>query len=92
MAKYKKYDWPVLIAAFEKSGLTQIQFCEMNNLNPRYFSQCRKRLTQHKNSFVKVTVESPRPIGVIVEYGQCRIHCGAQATATEIAQLVRALA
>ena len=47
MTIYRKYNWPELIEAFEKSGLTQTEFSQQNNINLRYFNQ---RLNKHRQA------------------------------------------
>ena len=38
-----KYNWPALIAAHAKSGLTQAAFCRREGIDPRYFSLQKTR-------------------------------------------------
>ncbi|MCH9665925.1 MAG: hypothetical protein K0U41_08805 [Gammaproteobacteria bacterium] len=92
MAKYRKYDWPALIAKFEESGQTQTVFCQEHDLNPKYFSQRLKRCMQERNGLAKVEVTLPLANGIVIEYGQCRIHCAPQMTTPDIVHLVQALA
>ncbi len=56
MTKQRKYDWPKLIEAFNQSGLTQTQFCEENNLNPKYFSLKRSKLLSSDRPAFEKTV------------------------------------
>lgn len=93
MAKYRKYDWPSLLKAFEQSDLTQTAFCQEHNLNPKYFSQRLKRFAQERHGLTQVEVAKPESLvsGMTIDYGRCRIHCSPGATAGDIAQLVRSL-
>ncbi len=84
MKHYRKYDWPALFLAFEKSGLNQTQFCLEQNLNPKYFSQKRKaELREPSSSFTKLMIQ-PQPDlsnaldqpgqGWRIQVGRCHIY------------------
>ena len=92
MAKYRKYDWPTLIAEFKESGLTQSAFCEARALNPKYFNQRFKAITQAQSGFTKASLQAPALGGMVIEYGRCRIHCSPQASALDVVQLIKGLA
>jgi len=95
MRKYRKYNWPVIIKEFEQSGLTQLQYCENKEINPRYFSQRRsKYLATEQSGFTKVEVSSSSvpSKGLIIEVGRCRIQCPSSMSAQALATLVHSLA
>ena len=78
MKKYRKYNWPELVQAFESSGLTQTAFCEQQDLNPKYFSQKRSELLGLKRpAFDKVDVNrlEPPTTDLTIQVGRCHIHC-----------------
>ncbi len=78
MTKQRKYDWPKLIEALNQSGLIQTQFCEENNLNPKYFSLKRsKLLSSDRPAFEKAVIETPpeSPVSLTIQVGRCKIHC-----------------
>ena len=93
MSTYRKYDWPRLFKAFEESQLTQTAFCQEHNLNPKYFSQRQKRFVQECHGLTKVEIAKPESLvsNMMIEYGQCRIHCSAGTAVKEITQLLRSL-
>ena len=91
MQSYRKYDWPVLLEEFERSGLTQAQFCLNKDINPKYFSQKRKAAKAPKNTgFTQVQVQAPSDI--ILEVGRCKIHCPQPLSLAAIVELVHRLA
>ena len=91
MKSYRKYNWPALLEEFERSGLTQAQFCLDKNINPKYFSQKRKAATAStQTSFTQVTVETPK--GMTLEVGRCKIHCTDTLSLAAIVELVHRLA
>lgn len=95
MTTYRKYNWQEYFKEFEKSNLSQAEFCKQNDLNPKYFSQ---KLTQHKASnntaFAKVSITSEAPSipGLIVEVGSCKVHCPASMPIPSFVSLVKSLA
>lgn len=93
MAKYRKYDWPALLEAFEQSGLTQTQFCKERDLNPRYFSfQRSKRHSVPESGFAKVEVVHNLSGEFRLQIGRCQIFCPAQMPLQSLTTLVHALA
>ena len=76
--KNRKYNWPELLQAFEDSGLTQTQFCNEQNINPKYFSLKRSKMMMGKtNNFVQVEVEKSQPssLNLTIQVGRCKILC-----------------
>lgn len=76
--KPRKYNWPELLKMFDKSGLTQTEFCEQQSINPKYFSLKRSKLLKSdSNAFEKVEVQKPvsSPINLTIQVGRCKIEC-----------------
>lgn len=94
MKKYRKYNWPELVQAFESSGLTQAAFCEQHDLNPKYFSQKRSELLGLKRAaFDKVDVNKLEPTTELtIQVGRCHIHCPESMPIESLALLVHHLA
>ena len=94
MRQYRKYHWPDIFSAFEQSGLTQADFCKQHNINPKYFSLKWARYKREKSGFTPVVVESTQFVthGVVLEVGQCKIHCPATMSTESLATLIRSLA
>lgn len=98
MSKRRRYNWPQLLADFEQSGLSQVEFCKQRDLNATYFSH---KLAKHKASqapaesaFTRIAVTSV-PVStseLIVEVGQCKIHCPKALPMQSLVSLVKALA
>ena len=93
MAKYRKHNWQEYFKAFERADLTQTEFCKQHDLNPKYFSQ---KLAQHKagsTAFAKVSIESKEPIvtGLIIEVGNCKVHCPISMPIPSFVTLVKSL-
>ena len=95
MSKHRRYNWSQLFAEFEQSGLPQIEFCKLHDINPKYFSL---KLSKHKNKesggFIQVEVKPEKPTahGLTLEVGNCRIHCPATMPIQSFASLVKFLA
>lgn len=101
MATKRKHNWPDLFDAFEQSGLTQTEFSQQHNINPKYFN---RRLNQHRqtahkpNRFSRVTVAPPSPASaadadaIVIEHGRCTIRYPSTSNVAAIAELVRLLA
>ena len=92
----KKYNWPQLIADFEASDLNQTAFCQLHEINPKYFN---RKLTDHRSKtagFCRVippAASNTKPeTGLILEVGQCKIHCPDAMPIESFAFLVRSLA
>ncbi len=97
MSQNKKYHhWPTLLKAFDESGLTQAQFCQERNINPKYFSTRRRQLLgKEKNSFIKVKLDKPEkaenPSSLSLRLPSGELHFTASVSPSYIASLVRAL-
>ncbi len=95
MTKYRKHNWIKLFTQFEESSLTQTEFCNQHDLNPKYFSQ---KLGTHKatqnNAFTKVELEPQQPVatGLMLEVGLCRVHCPQDMPVPSFVTLVKLLA
>lgn len=95
MTKRRKHNWPQLFSDFEHSGQTQTEFCKQHGINPNYFSL---KLSKHKaassSAFARVAVESlnEQAQSLIIEIGNCKIHCPITMSAQSFAALVRSLA
>lgn len=51
--KIKREKWKALIAEYEKSSLSQVDFCKKNELSPAQFGYYRSTLKQKQNEFKK---------------------------------------
>lgn len=94
---YQKHNWPELFETFEASGLSQTEFCKQHDLNPKYFNlKLSKRNAIEASSFAKVSVTSsntPAPDqGLVLELGNCKIHCPAAMPIPSFVSLVKSLA
>ena len=96
MIKRRKHDWLQLFSDFERSDQTQSEFCKQRGINPNYFSL---KLSKYKtasppSAFTRVAVESlnERAQSLIIEIGNCKIHCPVTLPAESFAALVRSLA
>ncbi|TVZ39051.1 hypothetical protein P886_5059 [Alteromonadaceae bacterium 2753L.S.0a.02] len=95
MSKRGTYNWPQLFTEFEQSGLSQVEFCKQHNINPKYFSLKRsRREAQDTKAFTKVVV-TRAPVshqGLILEVGNCKIHCPETMPIPSFVSLVQSLA
>ncbi|GLS24408.1 IS66 family insertion sequence element accessory protein TnpA [Marinibactrum halimedae] len=100
MPKYRRYNWPHLLSEFEKSELTQVEFCKQHNVNPKYFSikLSERKKAQAKQAFATVVVQphkeptQPQPLNnLIIEIGQCKIHCPTTMPTPNLVALVKSL-
>lgn len=95
MSKRCKHNWPQLFSDFEHSNQTQTEFCKQHGINSNYF--CLK-LSKYKAAsppaFAKVAVECPNEQvqSLIIEIGNCKIHCPITIPTQSFAALVRSLA
>ena len=97
MSNRRTYNWPQLFAAFEQSGLSQVEFCKQHDLNPKYFSlklSKHKALTQESNPFAHVVVQpdAASSQGLVLEVGNCKIHCPDTMQIPYFVSLIKALA
>ncbi len=97
MRKYRKYDWPKLIADFEASDKTQTQFCKELDINARYFNQqLHKYRSQDKTKFVELEVEPQQTAtaetSLIIVVGRCKIECPTSMPLQSFTTLVHSLA
>lgn len=97
MSQNRKYrHWPTLLKAFDESGLTQAQFCQERNINPKYFSTRRGQLlSKEKNNFIKVKITEPEkvenPTSISLRLSSGDLHFNTSVSPAYIASLVRAL-
>lgn len=94
MATYRKRNWQELFDTFEKSDLTQTEFCKQYDLNPKYFSQKLAKNKAGSTAFAKVSVDPRKPIttGFILEVGHCKVHCPMEMPIPSFVTLVKSLA
>jgi hypothetical protein len=95
MPKHRRYNWPQLFTEFEQSGLTQSEFCKQHDVNPKYFSlKLAKRKARESGAFAQVVVqpEATSPQGLVLEVGDCKIHCPATMPIPSVVSLVKAFA
>lgn len=93
MRKYRKYDWPTLIAEFESSGLNQTQFCQERDINPKYFNQnLAKRRSKAGSNFVSAEIKpADFETTITINVGRCAIHCPSNMPLESFASLVHSL-
>lgn len=94
---YQKHNWPELFEQFASSNLSQTEFCKQHDLNPKYFSlKLSKRKANNGGAFSKVSVAaagaSAPTQGLMLEVGDCKVHCPAAMPIPSLASLVKALA
>ena len=93
MSKYRKYDWPALFSEFEKSDLSQTDFCKARNLNPRYFNQ---QLSRHRKTsaspFTKAKIPPTIERDIILTVGALRVSIPTSVDPSYTGRLIKALA
>lgn len=99
MRRYRKYNWSELIENFEASGLSQTEFCQRHDINPKYFSQKRaafKAKVSVAPSFIAVDVAAVAPSSpeaqITLKVGRCTVQCPATLPLSSVADLVKQLA
>ena len=89
--------WHQLIHEYEQSGLSQAEFCNAQQINPKYFSLKRSKLhvaDGHPSpGFVRVSATSPAfpQAGIVVQVGAVRMTLPEHISPGALAQLVKAL-
>lgn len=96
MARRTQAQWQSLIQQFERSGLSQVAFCQQHELNPKYFSLRRSKLRAMKvmpaSNFVEASpITLDRPEVINVQYGAVSIQIPTPSTPM-VVSLVKALA
>ena len=101
MATYRKYNWPELFEAFELSESTQTEFCKQRSINPKYFNiklNQHRKVTEKPSGFTRLQIAPSSHLTsgtstsqVVIEYGQCKIHCPDSMSSSAMADLVRQL-
>jgi hypothetical protein len=94
MPKHRTYNWPQLLDEFSQSSLSQVEFCKQRNINPTYFSlKLSKRKALEAEAFAKVVVQPTQSAaGLVLEIGNCKIHCPATMPIPTLVSLVKFLA
>lgn len=95
MTTRRTYNWPQLLDEFSQSNLSQAEFCKQHDLNPTYFSlKLSKRKALETGAFAKVVVQPTQPStqGLVLEVGNCKIHCPATMPIPSFVSLVKSLA
>jgi len=100
----RKYDWPALFKAFDRSGLSQAEFCRSHQINPKYFSgKLSKRSASSNRGFNELLCASD-PIdsaaneiaqqlpSISLQVGRCRVDLPSHIDAKTVVELVRSLA
>lgn len=100
----RKYDWPSLLEAQAKSGLTQTAFCRQNNVCAKYFSLQKSRAAKARGSEAKPgksdgfmrALPPAKPVPstsmLSVSLGSVSLRFGSDTDPAYVARLVRALA
>jgi hypothetical protein len=99
----RKYDWPALLEAHAKSGLSQTAFCRQNNVCAKYFSLQKSRAAKAKGGagkpdksdrFVRA-VPQVKPVAspsmLTVSVGSVSLRFGSDTDPAYVAKLVAAL-
>lgn len=99
MRRYRKYNWPELIERFDASGLSQTDFCQQHDINPKYFSQKRAAYNTKRaaeSPFMAVDVATATPSSseahITLTVGRCTIQCPTALPLSSVADLVKQLA
>lgn len=94
MVTYRQRNWQELFETFDKSDLTQTEFCKQYEINPKHFSQKLAKNIAGNTTFAKVSGEPKKPIttGVIPEVGHCKAHCLMEMPIPSFVTLVESLA
>jgi hypothetical protein len=98
----RKYDWPALLEAHAKSGLSQTAFCRQNNVCAKYFSLQKSRAAKAKGGarkqgksdrFVRAMPLKPvaSPSMLTVSVGSVSLRFGSDTDPAYVAKLVAAL-
>jgi len=96
MTRRTQTEWQSLIQQFEQSGMTQVAFCQQQQLNPKYFSLRRAKLRAANvlpaSRFVEAApIRLNDPTVMTLQYGTVSLQIPTQSIQT-VAQLVKALA
>ncbi|WP_185231017.1 IS66 family insertion sequence element accessory protein TnpA [Teredinibacter franksiae] len=95
MSKRRTYNWPQLFAEFERSGLSQVEFCKQHDLNPKYFNlKLSKLKAQEDSAFAHVVVQPElySRQGLVLEVGNCKVHCPPAMSIPSFVSLIKSLA
>lgn len=90
MPRHTRYNWPELFAKFDESGLSQSAFCKEHDLNPKYFNL---KLSKRSAAFAEVHVQPEQDCraGLMLEVGNCKVHCPTSMPIPSFVSLVKAL-
>lgn len=95
MPKRSKEDWLALFQQYDESGLPASQFCQQNNLCPKYFSLRKKQLGWGGSTFIKVKVPVPaKPCTantIRLSVGDCTLQLPLSVSETWLANMVKTL-
>ncbi len=97
MPQYRKHSWPALLKAFDESDLTQAKFCSDRNINPKYFSNQRRRYLKCQSvaapAFIKasLTLTPTAPTSFILKVPQAELHFDTSTSPNYVADLIKAL-
>lgn len=97
MPKRSKEDWLALFQQHDESGLPASQFCQQNNLCPKYFSLRKKQLSWGSPTFIKVKAPTPLSIkpaavnAITLSVGDCTLQLPLSISETWLAKMVKAL-
>lgn len=91
----RKYNWPEIFTAYEQSDQTQVEFCKQNDINPKYFNlKLGQRNAPSESPFSKIDIRpaSAEVTSLLIEVGNCKVHCPPSMPIQSFATLVRSLA
>ncbi len=95
MTKRRTYNWPQLFGEFARSNLSQAEFFKQREINPTYFSlKLSRQKALEAGAFAQVVVQPTQlsPEGLVLEIGNCKIHCPATMPIPSFVSLVKSLA
>ena len=101
----RKYNWPVLLEAQAKSGLSQAEFCRRNNVCAKYFSIKKSQAAKAEKAkgdavktgasspFVRAVVPQPEPSPsmLTLSVGPVSVRFGSDTDPVYVARLAAAL-
>lgn len=84
-------DWKKLIEAQAASGLSAAAFCREHDLNAKYFSLRKTRLSSENSSFVKASIASQAKSETTLTYCGAILSISSGTSPRWVAQLLREL-
>lgn len=91
-----KYDWPALLEAQARSGLTQAAFCRQHGVDAKYFSLQKSRRAKASQAdrsgpFVQALPKGLPAAQLTLSLPQCSLRFGSDTDPAYVAKLVALL-